>query len=147
MKQHGRILQRGWIVLVTICLVAALAPAHTQSAQSMSSKPVLYLVANSHLDSQWDLPAGDFDRLYVIAAAVGGDVPATFSVNSVSSVSSVVIREWQGPVGQWDSRLKDAHLLHEVVVPAINQRQARAAQGLQADLVVEHTPVTGAVTD
>jgi alpha-mannosidase len=48
------------------------------------------------------LPAGRFDRAYVLAAATGGDQPATFraGANSVG----VTIQDWTGYIGQWDNR-------------------------------------------
>ncbi|PYS57785.1 MAG: hypothetical protein DMF76_21305 [Acidobacteria bacterium] len=46
------------------------------------------------------LPPGAYNRVYILAAAVGGDAPATIGGQNL------IIREWQGPVGQWDSRLK-----------------------------------------
>ena len=48
------------------------------------------------------LPAGKFNRAYVLAAAMGGDQPATFraGANSVH----VTIQDWTGYVGQWDNR-------------------------------------------
>ena len=51
------------------------------------------------------LPAGAFDRVYVLAAAVGGDVPVTVGLGATSP--RVTVQEWEGAIGQWDSRLKD----------------------------------------
>jgi alpha-mannosidase len=63
-----------------------------------------------------NIPAGTFDRIYVVAAAVGGDVPATFRVGT--SPATVVVREWEGAIGQWDSRLKSPSALREPFVPS-----------------------------
>jgi len=30
--------------------------------------------------------------------------------------SKIIVREWQGPIGQWDSRLKEPRQLQEVLV-------------------------------
>jgi alpha-mannosidase len=51
------------------------------------------------------IPQGNFNRVYILAAAIGGDVPMTVSAGTASK--TVTVREWQGPVGQWWSRLKD----------------------------------------
>jgi alpha-mannosidase len=95
------------------------------------------------------LPAGSFDRVYVLAAAVGGDVPLRIGVTpSATAVSrSILVREWQGPVGQWWSRLKEPSALREPFVP---QRAGRGGtptpQEIQADLVVSWNPQTGEVS-
>ncbi|MFI5182550.1 MAG: glycoside hydrolase family 38 C-terminal domain-containing protein [Thermoanaerobaculia bacterium] len=49
------------------------------------------------------LPAGNLDRVYLLAAAVGGDRSATFAVDGVPVVRT--IPDWAEPVGQWNSRL------------------------------------------
>ena len=49
------------------------------------------------------LPRGEFDRVYLLAAAVGGDRTATFAVDGVPAVRT--IPDWAEPVGQWDSRI------------------------------------------
>jgi alpha-mannosidase len=61
------------------------------------------------------IPAG-FDRVYIVATAVGGDVPATFRVGNMST--TVVLREWEGAIGQWDSRLKSPSALREPFLPS-----------------------------
>jgi alpha-mannosidase len=61
------------------------------------------------------LPAGT-TRLHVLAAAVGGDKDTTFSFERVGAPEARVrltIDEWEGAVGQWDSRLTDDRLLRE----------------------------------
>ncbi|MFI5178762.1 MAG: hypothetical protein ACHQO8_09365, partial [Vicinamibacterales bacterium] len=58
------------------------------------------------------LPAGSYNRVYILAAAIGGDVQTSVGVGLSSK--ALTVREWQGPVGQWWSRLKDiAPSLHE----------------------------------
>jgi alpha-mannosidase len=81
------------------------------------------------------LPSGNFTRVYVLADAVGGDVATTIGVGAASK--SLTVREWQGPVGQWWSRLKDiAPSLHEPF----------AVQNGNNGLVVDWDPKTGIVT-
>ncbi|HEX5069444.1 MAG TPA: glycoside hydrolase family 38 C-terminal domain-containing protein [Vicinamibacterales bacterium] len=89
------------------------------------------------------IPQGSFNRVYVLAAAVGGDVTTTIGVGAASR--TIRVAEWEGPVGQWWSRLKDnAPALHEPFVPAGN-RSNPSQQEIQAGLVVEWDPRTGAV--
>ena len=49
------------------------------------------------------LPSGDFNRLYFLAAAVGGDVPAAFQIDK--HPAELTIQEWTGKIGQWDNRI------------------------------------------
>ena len=49
------------------------------------------------------LPAGDFDRVYVVAAAIGGDRAARFAVDGAAT--TLVVPDWAEPVGQWNSRM------------------------------------------
>src|SRR5260370_1583364 len=48
------------------------------------------------------LPAGKFNRLYLIAAAANGDKKATFRVDD--QPLDLTIQEWTGKIGQWDNR-------------------------------------------
>ncbi|MDT5268489.1 MAG: alpha-mannosidase [Acidobacteriota bacterium] len=48
------------------------------------------------------LPAGNFKRLYVLAASTGGDRRATFRVGE--RAFDVNVQDWGGFVGQWDAR-------------------------------------------
>ena len=54
------------------------------------------------------LPKNSYNRLYVLAASVGGDVPTRFILanrnDGHSNTVSLLVREWQGPVGQWFSQ-------------------------------------------
>ena len=96
------------------------------------------------------LPDGSFTRLYLIAASVGGDVPMT--IGTGATPTTVTVREWQGPIGQWWSRLKAPSALREPFVPAsaANAPQGRGGNPSQAEiqsgLVVEWNPTTGVVT-
>jgi alpha-mannosidase len=53
------------------------------------------------------LPAGDFNRVYVLAAAMGGDQQADFVIDDKST--SINVPEWTGFVGQWDNRNWTTH--------------------------------------
>jgi alpha-mannosidase len=84
------------------------------------------------------VPAGPFNRVYVLASAVGADVPATFGVGAATR--SALVREWQGPVGQWWSRLTD-------IAPSLREPFAvQNGGGQNAGLVVQYDQRTGAVT-
>lgn len=95
------------------------------------------------------LPPGSFNRLYILAAAVGGDIPMTIEAAPSPTPFSrkVLVREWQGPVGQWWSRLKAPSALREPFVP---ERAGRGGtptqQEVQADLVVSWNPQTGEIS-
>ena len=49
------------------------------------------------------LPSGAYNRVYVLATAVGGDQPAQFRVGS--QTANLTIEDWSGFIGQWDTRL------------------------------------------
>jgi alpha-mannosidase len=85
------------------------------------------------------LPRGKYNHVYVLAAAVGGDV------NTTIAGQPVTIREWQGPVGQWDSRLKEPRQLREVSVAPMTRGQTWTAEAIDQDLVVQYEASTGAV--
>jgi alpha-mannosidase len=53
------------------------------------------------------LPAGNFNRVYVLAAAMGGDQQGAFEVGGTSM--GINIPEWTGFVGQWDNRNWTTH--------------------------------------
>lgn len=65
------------------------------------------------------LPAGDFNRVYVLAAAIGGDQKGTFAVGDKSI--AIDVPEWTGFVGQWYSREWN---IHYEQVPANGDQQA-----------------------
>lgn len=85
------------------------------------------------------LPAGKYNRAYVVAAAVGGDVTTNIGGQSLT------IREWQGPVGQWDSRLKEPRQLREVSVAPMTPGQTWTADAINQDLVVQYDVANGVV--
>ncbi len=49
------------------------------------------------------LPPGKFNRLYLLAAAAGGDQKATFGVGG--QPVELLIQDWTGFIGQWDDRI------------------------------------------
>lgn len=85
------------------------------------------------------LPAGNYNRVYVLAAAVGGDV-----VTDIAG-QSLTIREWQGPVGQWDSRLLEPRQLREVSVAPMTSGQTWTEDAINQDLVVQYDVANGIV--
>jgi alpha-mannosidase len=50
-----------------------------------------------------DLPAGTFNRVYILAASADGDQQTTFRVGSKSAELNV--EDWGGLIGQWDYRV------------------------------------------
>jgi alpha-mannosidase len=49
------------------------------------------------------LPAGDYNRVYLLAASAEGDQKAEFSVGD--RPAQLTIQSWNGWIGQWDSRI------------------------------------------
>jgi alpha-mannosidase len=68
-----------------------LAPAGTGQANAVVTK-----------GQTLDLPAGRFNRVYVLAAA-DGDRPATFRAGG--QAVQVTVENWGGFIGQWDTRV------------------------------------------
>jgi alpha-mannosidase len=50
-----------------------------------------------------DLPAGKFNRVYVLAASSDGDQAATFKAGD--QATNVIVENWGGFIGQWDARM------------------------------------------
>ena len=69
-----------------------LAPAGTGKANAVVAK-----------GQKIDLPAGRYNRVYVLAAATGGDQAAQFRVGE--KAANVTVEDWGGFIGQWDTRL------------------------------------------
>ncbi len=66
------------------------------------------------------LPKGDYNRLYLIAAAVGGDTTGAFTVTARGGkmqTAQLKIQDWSGVIGQWDSRLIDDRIAREAFAP------------------------------
>jgi len=76
-----------------------------------------------------ELPAGAYDAVYLAAATVGGDRPATFLVDG--KPATVTIHDWAEPVGQWDSRLVagDFHEDPATIAPGYAKTQPLAWVG------------------
>ncbi len=49
------------------------------------------------------LPSGNYNRVYLLAAAANGDQKATFRIGEKST--NLTIQEWTGFIGQWDDRI------------------------------------------
>jgi alpha-mannosidase len=49
------------------------------------------------------LPAGDFNQVYILAASANGDQKATFQAGGRSA--QFTIENWGGFIGQWDTRM------------------------------------------
>ena len=90
------------------------------------------------------LPPGSHTRMYVVAAAINGDQEAKFKIGSKEK--GIVIREWQGPIGQWDSRLKQPRQLREVSVAPMTPGQTWTREAIDSDLVVSYDVATGILT-
>jgi len=69
-----------------------LAPAKTAAANAVTPK-----------GQTLDLPAGNYNRVYILAASAEGDQKATFEV--ASKKVDLDIQNWGGFIGQWDDRL------------------------------------------
>ncbi|WP_255484274.1 glycoside hydrolase family 38 C-terminal domain-containing protein [Granulicella sp. 5B5] len=50
-----------------------------------------------------ELPAGHFNRIYILAASAGGDQNAVFHVGQ--EAKGFDVEDWGGFIGQWDTRL------------------------------------------
>ncbi len=50
-----------------------------------------------------DLPAGNFNRVYFVAASANGDQQTTFKLGDTAK--TLTIEDWGGFVGQWDTRI------------------------------------------
>jgi alpha-mannosidase len=50
-----------------------------------------------------ELPAGPHNRVYLLAAAVGGDTQGEFKVDD--RAVTVPVQDWGGYIGQWDNRV------------------------------------------
>ncbi len=89
------------------------------------------------------LPSGSFNRVYVLAAAVGGDVQS--HVTAGIAPRAITVREWQGAIGQWDSRLSGPSALTEPFVPK-DPDGTPSQEEIQQGLVVKWDPATSEVS-
>ena len=83
---------------------------------------------------------GSYNRVYILATAIGSDVRTTIAGEPIT------VSEWQGPIGQWDSRLKEPRQLREVHVAQMTRGQSWTADDIQKDLVVSYDPGSGLVS-
>jgi alpha-mannosidase len=93
------------------------------------------------------MPAGA-NRVYLLASAIGGDVrvPIVFEGSTGRAREySVLIREWQAPIGQWFSPIRTERMLRQVVVPDM-LRQTWTERAIGDDMVTSFDPKTGAVS-
>ena len=68
------------------------------------------------------LNAAGYNRLYVLAAAAGGDATGVFSVDGVPT--EVTVQEFTGLVAQWHSRVVDGKVvndIHSIAAPFIKR--------------------------
>jgi alpha-mannosidase len=68
-----------------------LVPAKTASPNAVTAK-----------GQTINLPAGPYNRVYVLAASAGGDQKATFKAGNTAT--ELDIQDWGGFIGQWDDR-------------------------------------------
>ena len=50
-----------------------------------------------------DLPSGEYNRVYLLAASAAGDQTAAFRVGS--NMATLTVQDWGGYIGQWDTRV------------------------------------------
>lgn len=96
-----------------------LASAHTGTSDAVVAK-----------GQTIQLPAGDYNRIYVLAAAIDGDQQATFHVGD--RASTLKVEDWGGFIGQWDDRVWQAG---EVTRPARPGRPAETERDDYAKLI------------
>jgi alpha-mannosidase len=85
------------------------------------------------------LPAGGGARIHILASALGGDIPTTFTFERPGAPAvrvPVTIAEWEGAFGQWDSRLTDDRLLREEFLVDTLKGQEWPLPTVQAQMAV-----------
>lgn len=87
------------------------------------------------------LPAGNYNRVYVLAASADGDQNVTFRVGD--SATDCTIQNWTGYIGQWDNRKWKAVEQATPPEPAAddNSPAAQSARRIR-EWVKTHGPVT-----
>lgn len=86
-----------------------LGPIKTGSANAITAK-----------GQTINLPAGKFNRVYVLAASADGDQTAAFKVGG--HATDLIVENWGGFVGQWDTRILEKK---QVPGTANDERQSR----------------------
>jgi alpha-mannosidase len=88
------------------------------------------------------LPAGKFNRLYLLAAAADGDQKGTFRVGD--HAVDLTIQDWAGYIGQWDNRTWNVKQVQVPVPPepaaSDHSSDAERARGFRA-YVEAHGPI------
>jgi len=92
------------------------------------------------------LPAGKFNRLYILAASYDGDQTGTFEVASKSADSRLDLRveDWGGYIGQWDNRTWTEHRMEVPLPPepAADDHSPRAERARRMRAYVKaHGPI------
>lgn len=85
------------------------------------------------------VPPGGYDRLDVIASAVGGDDVLQVDVDGHRQL--IRVREWEGAIGQWDSRLIEPSALREPFVPS-RPNGVPTLEEIRAGMVIAWDPRT-----
>ena len=75
------------------------------------------------------LPAGNFNRLYVLAASADGDQKATFELGD--KAIDLDVQDWSGFIGQWDDR---QWIAKDRQIPARLRRPARTEHDDYAEM-------------
>ncbi len=87
-----------------------------------------------------DLPAGTYNRLYLLAAAYGGDQHATFQVGSAQV--PLTIQDWSGYIGQWDNRQWKSVAVPPPATPAEGDNSREAQRALRTLAYIKaHGPI------
>src|SRR5207249_592365 len=76
-----------------------------------------------------ELPAGSYNRLYLLAASFDGDQKATLEAGS--NRFELNVQDWSGFIGQWDDRQWTAK---EITIPASGNRPARTERDDYAEM-------------
>jgi alpha-mannosidase len=76
------------------------------------------------------LPRGDYNRVYILAAATGPDQEAAFKIGD--HADTIKVEDWGGFIGQWDDR---QWVAKDVTVPARMGRPARTEHDDYAQMV------------
>jgi alpha-mannosidase len=86
------------------------------------------------------LPAGTYNRVYILAAAVGGDARTDLTIErhgGAPARTTFGVQEWTGAIGQWDSRLRDDRMMRERFVPEITKDQSWPLAMIEAQTVTK----------
>jgi alpha-mannosidase len=87
-----------------------------------------------------NLPEGNYDRLYLLAASYGGDQHATFQIGSTSV--PLTIQDWSGYIGQWDNRQWKTIPVPPPATPAAGDNSKEAQRALRTLFYIKtHGPI------